>query len=157
MSAVEEKTRVRVWLAFGAAAGLALAAASLLRAPDRDTPPEGSVALVNGVPIRTDSFRRLVAALDADRRSPLSDADHRHVLDRLIEEELLVQHAVDLGLVRTDRRVRADLVSAVLAAINAAADGYQPRPDEVEAFYTEHLGGSGVNIILPALGGTIEV
>jgi hypothetical protein len=40
-----------------------------------------------------------------------------------------------LGLLETDRRVRADLVSAVLASINAGADGYAPEPDAIEAFY----------------------
>jgi hypothetical protein len=132
-------TRAGWLLGLGAALGLALAAASLLRAPEgADALPAGLVARVDGAPIRRESFERLLSALAADRRAPLGEADRRHVLDRLIEEELLVQHAVMLGLVRTDRRVRADLVSAVLASINAAADGYEPDPDELAAFYASN-------------------
>ncbi len=129
-----------LWLlSLGATAGLAVAAASLLTTPAGDGAlPRGVVARVNDTLIRSDEYQRLLAALAADRRTPLDEDDRRHVLDRLIEEELLVQHALDLGLVRTDRRVRADLVSGVLASLNAAADAYEPSAGEVESFYAEN-------------------
>lgn len=131
--------RARALLALGASAGLALAAAHLLAAPQSDSElPAGVVARVEGVPIRSESYARLVGALAADRRTPLSDADRWHVLDRLIEEELLVQHAVALGLVESDRRVRGDLVSAVLASITAAAEGYEPDDAALEKFYADN-------------------
>jgi hypothetical protein len=138
MSDTRER-RARWLLALGATAGLVLAAASLLGGPNASGElPPGAVARVNGTLIRSDSYERLLAALASDRRSPLTDADRQRVLDRLIEEELLVQHAVDLGLVGTDRRVRADLVTAVLASLNAAADSYEPGDDEVVEFYAEN-------------------
>ncbi len=138
--ATHPSERRALWLlSLGAAAGLALAAASLLSAPGAGgVLPDGVVARVNDTLIREEEYQRLLAALASDRRSPLDDEDRLHVLDRLIEEELLVQHALDLGLVRTDRRVRADLVSAVLASLNAVADAYEPSPGEVEAFYAEN-------------------
>ena len=133
--------RARALLALGAAVGLAVAVASLLSAPgDENALPEGAVARVGGVPIRTDAYVRLVAALASDRRTPLTDADRHRVLDRLIDEELLVQYAVALGLVETDRRVRANLVTAVLAALNAATETYEPGEGEIEAFYAENSG-----------------
>jgi len=137
--AADSSPRARWLLAVGATAGLALASATLLGTPTEGSDvPSGAVARVNGRVIRSEEYQRLVAALATDRRTPLTDADRQHVLDRLIDEELLVQHALDLGLARTDRRVRADLVSAVLSALNAAADAYQPGEDEVEAFYAEN-------------------
>lgn len=136
----EGNTRARWLLGLGAAAGIALAASSLLTAPGAGGPPlpEGSVARVNGTLIRSEDLQRLLAALASDRRAPLTDEDRRRVLDRLIEEELLVQYAMSLGLVRTDRRVRGDLVSAVLGALNASTDGYDPSAAEVEEFYQEN-------------------
>ena len=117
--------RARGLLALGATVGLGLAVARLLAAPGSDGElPYGAVARVDGVSIRTESYVRLVAALASDRRTPLTDDDRRHVLDRLVDEELLVQYAVDLGLVKTDRRVRADLVTAVLAALRGLSSSW---------------------------------
>ncbi len=129
----------RALLALGATVGLGLAVASLLAAPGgEDDLPEDTVARVDGVLIRTETYERLVAALASDRRTPLTDADRQRVLDRLIDEELLVQYAVDLGLVQTDRRVRGDLVTAVLAALNAAAETYEPDASAITAFYADN-------------------
>lgn len=133
-----ESARAARLLALGAAIGLALAATTLLSRPEGPPLPPGAVARVNDALIRSDEYERLLGALASDRRSPLDANDRRHVLDRLVDEELLVQYALDLGLTRTDRRVRADLVSAVLASLNAAADGYEPTSAEVEAFYADN-------------------
>jgi parvulin-like peptidyl-prolyl isomerase len=131
--------RARWLLAAGALAGVAAAAASLL-GPAGAAPelPGDAVARVNGAVIRGEEYERLLGALEADRRTPLGDEERRRVLDRLIEEELLVQHALALGLARSDRRVRADLVSAVLGSLAAASDGYVPSDEEVQAFYAEN-------------------
>jgi parvulin-like peptidyl-prolyl isomerase len=130
--------RTTAALALGAAVGIAMAVASLMQVRGSGASlPEGIAAEVNGVPIRTVDYLRAVNALASDRRSPLTAADRRHVLDRLIDEELLVQYGVDLGLLRSDRRVRGDLVAAVLAAQVASVDGYEPTPDEIASFY-EH-------------------
>jgi peptidylprolyl isomerase len=132
-------TRATWLLAAGALAGLAAAAASLLGpAGGAQTLPPGAIARVNGTLIRAEEYERLLAGLEGDRRTPLADEDRRRVIDRLVEEELLVQHALALGLARSDRRVRADLVSAVLGSLAAAGDGYAPGDDEVRAFYAEN-------------------
>jgi peptidylprolyl isomerase len=129
----------RFWLAIGASAGLAAAAASLVEIRTReDLLPPGIAARVDGQPIRVADFERAVAALASDRRAPLTESDRRFVLDRMIDEELLVQHALALGLARSDRRVRSDLVSAVMGSLVASTDGYEPSDEEIERFYAEH-------------------
>ena len=127
-------------LASGAALGIALAAAGLL-APDRDRAtalPEGAVALVNGAAIRGENFERLVAGLESDTREPANADDRRHVLDRMIDEELLVQRGVELGLTQYDRRVRANLVVAVIAAVTTEAEEREPTARELRDFYAEN-------------------
>jgi hypothetical protein len=133
------EARARWLLLLGALAGLGTAAASLLGSHTEGSRlPEGAIARVNETLIQGEEYARLLAALEADRRTPLSDEDRVHVLDRLIEEELLVQHALALGLARSDRRVRADLVSAVLGSLAAAGDGHEPDEDEIRTFYAEN-------------------
>ncbi len=135
----ESSRRAGVLLSIGSAVGLALAAASLMEAPDDAAFSTNVVAKVNGVPIHRDDYLRAVAALASDRRNPLDDSDRRHVLDRLIDEELFVQHALALGLAANDRRVRADLVSAVMGALVASTDGFDPSTREMDDFYDDNL------------------
>jgi hypothetical protein len=125
-------------LAAGALVGLAAAATALV-APDRRTSlPEGAVAVVNGASVRAADYERALAALEADRRNPIGEEERSFVLDRLVDEELLVQRALELGLARHDRRVRNDLVSALLDSVAADAAQREPRPEELRAFYEEN-------------------
>jgi parvulin-like peptidyl-prolyl isomerase len=123
-------------LAAGALLGLAAAAVGLLAGPrDPGALPDGAVAVVNGTPVRRADFERAVAALASDRRGALDEADERRVLDRLVDEELLVQRAFELGLARRDRRVRADLVAAVIESVTSEAAQREPTEEEVRAFF----------------------
>ncbi len=128
--------RPRWLLGIGAAVGLALATAGIVEtAPGSESLPEGAAAVVNGAVIREVDYQRALAALASDRRDPISDADRQHILDRLIEEELLVQRAVDLGLDKTDPVVRNTLVSAMIETIVAGVGQTEPSDEEVAAFY----------------------
>src|SRR5262245_15749646 len=102
-----EGLRVQRLLGLGAALGPALATFDLLTVGDALTPTPEGVASVNGTAIREEDYERALAAFASDRRSPVEAGDRRHVLDRLIDEELLVQRGLDLGFSRSDRRVRA--------------------------------------------------
>ena len=124
-------------LVAGLAAGTALAAAGLKAGPAAPDLPPHAVARVNQHLILRDAWLRAVAAVASERRTPLTEADQRHVLDRLIDEELLVQHGVALGLVERDARLRSTLVSEVMLAARPSADA---APDEaaLRRFYDEH-------------------
>src|SRR5688572_20896614 len=112
--------RVPRWLlAAGLVTGAALAAAGLV-APGRSL-PDGAVARVNDRLIQRDEWLRAVAAVASERRTPLTDADQRHILERLVDEELLVQHGRALGLVEHDGRLRDTLVSEVMLAATQRA------------------------------------
>ncbi len=127
-------------LAAGAGAGLFLAAVSLLQsAPSRspDLPPS-AVARVNDTVIAQADFQKLVTGLENDTRAP-ADADmRRHLLDRMVEEELLVQHALELGLARFDRRVRADLTSALIASVVSDSEVGDPDDGELQRFFEQN-------------------
>jgi parvulin-like peptidyl-prolyl isomerase len=132
--------RVHLLLGLGATLGLALATADLLDLGDRRAAPDasGAVARVNDTPIRAADYQRALAAFADDRRAPLEDADRQHVLDRMIDEELLVQRGLELDFPRRDRRVRADIVSAMIAAVTSEAATSEPSAAEVAAFYEEN-------------------
>lgn len=129
------RRRPVVLLVVGALSGAALAGAGLTAPAHSGGLPDGVVALVNGEPIRSDDYARMVQAVANDKRDPLSDADRRRVLDRIIEEELLVQRGLALGLARQDRRVRADLTTTVIESVAGDANEREPSDEEIEAFY----------------------
>lgn len=134
-----EQRRARGLLGLGAALGLLLAAAGILRSGEdaSGTLPETAVASVNGTLVRREAYERAVQALAADRRDPIGEAEKRHVLERLVDEELLVQRGLELGLAQHDRRVRGDLVSAVIQAVVSQSEAAEPDGDAIEAFYAE--------------------
>ena len=127
-----------LWLlGLGSAAGLALAAFGLLDAgPDaRGSLPSGSIARVNDTAIRADDYWRLVASVENDTREAANDAVRARVLERMIDEELLVQRALELGLAQVDRRVRANLVSSLIASVTAEAETREASDAELREFF----------------------
>ena len=131
--------RANLLLALGAGIGLITAAVGLL-VPDpskNEMPEEEIVAIVNGDVILRDDYLRLLAGFERDARNPVDDEIRRHVLDRMIEEELLVQRALDLGLVQVDRRVRADLTSSLIESVVATAEAEEPDAEELRTFYDD--------------------
>jgi hypothetical protein len=107
-------------------------------APGRGGMPPEAAAIVNGVIIRSANYQRALAALARDSRDPLDESDRQHILDRLIEEELLVQRATELGLDRTDPVVRNTLVSAMIETVVAGVGQQEPSAEEVEQFYADN-------------------
>ena len=126
-------------LGLGAALGAALAAAGLVGGGHSGggALPADVVARINGTAIRTEDYERAVAALAGDRRDGADVEQRRHVLDRLIDEELIIQRGLELGLARQDPKVRADLTAAVIASIVSEQADLQPSDAELERFYDE--------------------
>jgi parvulin-like peptidyl-prolyl isomerase len=128
-------------LLLGTGLGIVAAAAGLVdTAANRGRLPGDAVARVNDTVIRRDDYERLVAAAAQDRREPLDAAMRRHVLDRLIEEELLVQRGLELGLAEHDRKVRADLSMAVIAAVTDEFGETEASDTDLLEFYDGNRG-----------------
>jgi hypothetical protein len=123
----------RTLLVAGLLAGALAAAAGLLVPDDASHLPAQAVAMVGHRPILRDQWLRAVAAVASERNVPLTAADQRHILDRLIDEELLVQHGIALGLPEQDPRLRSEMVQEVMRS--ASATTTQPADDELRAFY----------------------
>ena len=121
-----------VLLSVGACLGLLLATTGIVKS-DPEV-PEDAVAVVNGHAIPKSEYRRALDALRAERPNA-SEAELRaHVLDRLIDEQLLIDSALELGLADRDPKVRADLGSAAIGVIVDGAE-VEPSDAELRAFF----------------------
>jgi hypothetical protein len=120
-------------LAFGLIVGAALA---LSGAAERVDPPlrDDEAARVNGTSILRRELRQALAARGSkSKEAGVSDGS---VLRRLIDEELLVQRALSLGLATRDRQVRIGLSAAMLELFRARAEQTkEPGPKALATFY----------------------
>jgi len=125
------------WLLLaGAAFGLGLAAFGLLESPaDESKLPAEAVARVGDRLIRRVDYERVLAAVENDLRSPVDATMRRRVLERMIDEELLVQRALDLGLAAVDRRIRGELTSALIDSIVSGAEAQEPDDRAIESHF----------------------
>ena len=137
LRAASGSLRPLVWLALGCAVGLGVAGWGLLSARSDEGLPPDALASVNGVPIYSDELETLLAGMAREGRAEPDAKARRHVLRRLVDEELLVQRGLELGLVASDRRVRSALVDAVVRSVVVEAEDREPAPEELRAFYAE--------------------
>src|SRR6056297_1155725 len=125
-------------LAAGACAGIALAVYGLLATDAPRDLPADAAARVNERLIGNSELADALAALGSDSRDALDPADRDWILRRLVEEELLVQRALELDLGHTDRAARNALVDAMIRRITRDAAARPPSEDELRAWYADN-------------------
>lgn len=128
----------REWLlALGALIGLIAALFSVVAPTERALNFGSVVAYVNGGTILRADYERALALLQTDRKSELSAKEKQQVLDRLVEEELLVQKARDLGLTESDPNIRKMLIRTMLDTV-ATQGKPQPSESELRKYFAEN-------------------
>ena len=107
--------------------------------------PPGVAALVDGRPILMADYQRALSLLAGDRREPLAPRERAHVLERLIDEELLIASALAQGALASDRSVRDAVTLAMVESI--AADGASRAASEAElrASFVEARAAAGAD------------
>ena len=75
---------------------------------------EKGLAVVNGKAISWDQYHLYLHKAEEGKRNPLTEAEKRLVLQRMIEEELLFQKAKKLGLIEKDPQIRKTIISSMM-------------------------------------------
>lgn len=149
---------LRKCLGLGAVLGLGLATAGAFSSA-KDSLPEAAVARVNGKVITRQALDFALERLG--RKSPaLTDSEHRRrALDFLVEQELLIQRGLAIGLLDSDRTVRKALAMAMIDALVADVLKHEPTSQDLRAFYDIHTAVFSVpgqiqvqQIVFPANG-----
>jgi hypothetical protein len=58
----------------------------------------------------------------------------------MIDEEVLVQRGLELGLAESDRRIRANVTAAMIRSILVEIEDQEPSASELREFYEDHRG-----------------
>ena len=98
----------------------------------------GAIARVNDRHIDRTEFASAYQALLADKSKAPTEADKRLVLDRLIEEELLVQRGREIGLLEGDASVRKTIAMAVIEFVLAQSGSDAVSEANLRQFYNEN-------------------
>ncbi len=137
MEASPSASRATLLLVGGAGLGLLAAMWSALGAGDAIERYGDAIAVVDGTPIQRSIFDSAIEGLAAAKRTALTEADKREALERIIDEELLLQRALELGLGESDPQSRKALVNAMLQFSIADASRRTPSDADLAAFYAE--------------------
>lgn len=126
--------RTEVLLVTGMLGGALLASTGIVTGgpSPRAALPVDVAALVNGEPVSRAAVETALGLIERERGEPVSPEERTRVVERLIDEELLLQRGLELGLARSDRKLRGELVAGVIDAATATIE--DPSPAELRAF-----------------------
>ena len=100
--------------------------------------PPDTLVTVNGYPITQSALRNAEKRIQPNSSDPINPDDRELLLQRLIDDELMLQHAEDLGIFTTDPGIRKLLVRSSIDSI-VEDSGSKPISDEqLRNFYKDH-------------------
>ena len=97
--------------------------------------PDNIIATVNDKIIPSDKYQTIINLIQNDKRDELTKADREMALDRIIEEELLVQYAYKNGFLEADDLLRKSIVRSVVDSIVEQALSVVPAEQDLLKFY----------------------
>ena len=101
--------------------------------------PDHIAATVNGVVIQKQKLNTAIDLIAGDRREAITLKDEKLALDRIIEEELLVQYAFANGFINVDDNIRKTVVRSVVDSVVEQSTSLVPEDEVLYNFYKNHL------------------
>lgn len=132
---------MRRGLAGAAVLGLLIALIAATPADRARLSEAGAIAKVNDRHIDRTEYASAYQALLSDKSKAPTANDKRLVLDRLIEEELLVQRGIEIGLLDGDATVRKSVAMAVIEFVLAQGGSDALSENSLRTYYqaNKHL------------------
>lgn len=97
-------------------------------------------AKIEDTTIPMDKYLLQLEGLSKDKRSPLTEEDEMYVLERMIEEELLIKRAIDLGMLENNPMARGTIVQQMIKTIISENDRYEVSEQELFDFFEKNKG-----------------
>lgn len=127
-----------VLLFLGAVAGIALAAVGSVNS-ENDVFPQDALAVVNGAVISENQLKAKIDQIEKAREAALNESQKAELLESLVNEQLLLERAEELGLAESDATVKATIIDAFKEFIISEKEGAEVGEDDLRAFYDENI------------------
>ena len=101
--------------------------------------PDNIAAVVNEKIIPSERYQTVIQLIKNDKRDDLTDNDRNMALERIIEEELLVQYAYQNGFLEADDLLRKSIVRSVVDSIAEQSISLIPNEKTLRDFYQDNL------------------
>ena len=97
-------------------------------------------AKIEDTSISMEKYLVQLEGLAKDKKSPITQKDKEYVLERMIEEELLIKRALDLGMLENNPIARGTIVQQMIKTIIAENMRYEVSDKELNEFFEENIG-----------------
>ena len=97
-------------------------------------------AKIEDISIPMEKYLLQLDGLSKDKRSPITQEEKEYVLERMIEEELLIKRAIDLGMLNNNPMARGTIVQQMIKTIISENDRYEISENELKEFFQENKG-----------------
>ena len=101
--------------------------------------PDNVAAVVNDKIIPSERYQTVIQLIKNDKGDDLTDNDRNMALERIIEEELLVQYAYQNGFLEADDLLRKSIVRSVVDSIAEQSISVIPNEKILRDFYQDNL------------------
>ena len=129
---IQKRTLISVIL--GSVTGMLMAFSN----PFSDQLDNSVIVTINDVGISKTEYLRAASLFDQDKRGAMTLEDRQLILDRLIEEELLVQQAISTGALRSDLNVRQQTLQTMLDAIQSPSAFSAAEKSQTHSFAVDY-------------------
>lgn len=125
-------------LLLGLFIGVVLAANSVVR--ESNLTDKDWVAVIGDVQISKEKYYSQLEGLARDKRNAITRKDKDYVLERMIEEELLIIRAKELGLLENNQIVRGSIIQQMIKLIISENYLESVEEEKLKKFYKDNIG-----------------
>ena len=128
-----------IFLLLGITIGLILIFLGIFNNQKLDKTQFNIVALVNDHPILQSDLDLALNALAMNKENSITPEQVRLVLERLIDEQLLLQRGVELNLPQNSNPIRKMIINSMVDSILSENNDFQITDDVLIEFYNENI------------------